>query len=392
MLGRARRGRLSLTLPDRETRVLGGQEPGPEASLTVGNYAFFKRLALSGDIGFGESYQEGEWSSPDLTKVIEFLSANLEYLNDRELGPLGRWINRLRHSRRANSLDGSKRNIQEHYDLSNELYQLFLDETLTYSGAIFESRDESLESAQLRKIQRVLDKARLKPGMTLLEIGSGWGTLAIEAAKRHGVKVLSLTLSHEQLKLARERAADQGLSEQIEFRLMDYRQLKEQFDRIVSVEMLEAVGHEYLPAYFKSLDRLLKRDGLAVLQVISVPDDRYEAYRKSVDWIQKHIFPGAVCPSLGAIQGALAETSLGVEELANIGADYAATLKIWRGRFLAQSEKIRGLGFSEKFIRSWDYYFAYCEGGFRQRMIRNYQITLTRSNNLAGLESSRGEQ
>lgn len=376
---RLRKGRLTVTLPDRSQRIFGGLEDGVNAQMTVGNYAFFRRVILGGDIGLGESFQAGEWSSPDLTAVIRLFGENMQQADDRSLSlaGLGRLMNRAGHLLRSNSLNGSRKNIKAHYDLSNELYALFLDTTWMYSSAVFENDTENLESAQKRKIRMILEKARLSPGMHILEIGSGWGSVAIEAAKTYGCRVTSVTLSDEQLKLARKRAEDAGVSDKVEFRICDYRDIQGNFDRVISVEMLEAVGHEYLGAYFAAVDKALKPCGLAVIQVITLPDQRYEAYRRGCDWIQKHIFPGAVCPSLNAISNAMcADSTLVLDSVENIGPHYATTLKLWRERFLKASAQIRQLGFDDSFIRTWDYYFSYCEAGFQARLINNLQLQL----------------
>jgi cyclopropane-fatty-acyl-phospholipid synthase len=381
-----KRGSLSLTLPDRTVHGFGGAEAGPEASMTVGNWTFFRRLLLSGDIGLGESYQQGEWTSPDLCAVIRLFGANLDLADDRNLALTlaGRSFNRLGHLLRANTRAGSRRNIAAHYDLSNALYAKFLDETWMYSSAVFNNLEgadaEPLAEAQRRKARRLLEPLDLKPGQRLLEIGCGWGELAITAARDFGVKVHGVTLSQEQLKLARERAQAAGVASRVEFELRDYRDIEGRYDAVVSCEMLEAVGHENLPGYFRAMDRALKPGGKASLQVITLPDHRYEAYRRGTDWIQKHIFPGAVCPSLAAITAAMAAGSrLTVERAEDIGPHYAVTLRLWRKAFLAEAGSIKALGFDETFIRTWDYYFSYCEAGFAGRLLGNQQLVLRRA-------------
>ncbi|HTA17211.1 MAG TPA: cyclopropane-fatty-acyl-phospholipid synthase family protein, partial [bacterium] len=361
-------------------------EEGPSAEMIVGNWTFFRRLLLSGDIGLGESYQEGEWNSPDLRSVIRVFGANLDLADDRNLALslAGRALNRLGHLLRRNTRSGSRRNIAAHYDLSNDLYAKFLDETWMYSSAVFQDHgdydQEPMAEAQRRKARRLLEPLRLKPGQHLLEIGCGWGELAVIAARDYGVRVTGITLSREQLKLARERALDAGLAGRVNLEFLDYRDLTGRFDAVVSCEMLEAVGHENLPGYFKAVDKALKPGGRASIQVITLPDHRYEAYRRGTDWIQKHIFPGAVCPSLAAITAAMAKGSrLTVERSEDIGGHYALTLRRWRRAFLAQAESIKGLGFDEKFLRTWDYYFSYCEAGFAGRLLGNQQLVLRRS-------------
>lgn len=382
-----KRGTLRVTLPDRSEHDFGGVEPGVEARMTVGNWSFFRRVILSGDIGLGESYQEGEWSSPDTTAVLRFFAQNLGEAQDRGsfvLDRLGRGLDRLRHALKANTLAGSRRNIQAHYDLSNELYATFLDSTWMYSCPVYRSLEsaehEDLSVAQRRKIERLLEPLRLKPGQRLLEIGSGWGELAITAARDYGVHVTSLTLSDEQLKLARSRAQDAGVADKIDFVLRDYRLEAGRYDAAVSCEMLEAVGHENLPGYFAMLDRCLKPGARASVQVITMPDHKYEAYLRGSDWIQKHIFPGAVCPSLAAVTTAMGRGSrLMVAQATDIGPHYAPTLARWRKAFLAQRQAILALGFNDKFVRTWDYYFSYCEAGFKQRLLGDQQLVLERA-------------
>jgi len=382
-----KKGRMTLTLPDRSVHEFGGALPGPMAAMTVGNWNFFSRALFSGDIGLGESYQEGEWSSADLTQVLRFFGANLDVADDRQslaLAALGRAVNRVKHLLRANTLTGSRRNIEAHYDLSNDLYAKFLDKTWMYSCPLYQdlsaAATEDLSEAQRRKIDVLLQPLNLKPGQELLEIGSGWGELAITAVKKYGVRVTSLTLSQEQLKLARLRAVEAGVADSIDFVIRDYRNETGKYDAVVSCEMLEAVGHEHLPAYFTAVDRALKPGGRASVQVITLPEHRYEAYRLGTDWIQKHIFPGAICPSLAAMTAAMAQGSrLTPIRVQDIGLHYAPTLRRWREAFLGQADAIRTLGFDDKFIRTWDYYFSYCEAGFAGRLLGDLQMVLERS-------------
>ena len=385
-----KKGSLTLTLPDRSVHRFGGLQDGVDAALTVGNWSFFRRILLAGDIGFGESYQEGEWTSPDLVAVVQMLGDNLEHADDTRmsLARLGRSLNRWRHLGNSNTLLGSKKNIQAHYDLSNEMYKKFLDPSLMYSCALFsdlaKADQEDLQEAQARKIMSLLEPLKLKPGQHLLEIGSGWGAMAITAAKAYGVTVTSLTLSQEQLKEAQARAeaAGVGVGDKIRFEIRDYRLVEGTFDAIVSCEMLEAVGHENYGAYFKALDKALKPGGRASIQVITLPDHRYGAYRQGVDWIQKHIFPGAVCPSLDALSDAWSRHShLGLERLQDIGLHYEPTLRRWRKAFLASAPELKALdpAFDDKFIRTWEYYFAYCEAGFSRRLLGDLQLVLARA-------------
>jgi cyclopropane-fatty-acyl-phospholipid synthase len=336
-LERAQVGQLRLDLPNGQVWTLGQPEQPAQgaAEIRVLNWDFFVRLVWDGDVALGDGVVAGEWESEDLTAVVRFFVDNREQLDDRQL-----WFTRylargwgwLRQRLRANSLSGSRRNIQAHYDLGNQLYRRFLDSTMSYSCAYFASPDHDLEQAQRAKISMLLDKARLNAECHVLEIGCGWGSLAIEAVRRSGCRVTGITLSQQQLEWARQRVEEAGLSDRIDLRLCDYRQIEGRYDRILSCEMLEAVGHEHLGLYFSSLERVLRPEGLVVLQVITVPDFSYEEYRCSQDWIQKEIFPGALCPSLSALVLAAKENSrLVVEHLENIGPHYARTLREWRG-------------------------------------------------------------
>lgn len=385
LLSHLRHGSLRLVLPEqRELRFGALDAEGQTPSIVVRNHRFFKRLLFQGAVGLGESYTAGEWESEDVTAVVSTLLRNREVLLSRMpfLAYLGKLRNKATHLLNRNSRRGSRRNIRAHYDLSNDLFELFLDPSLMYSSALFPSGAETLEEAQRIKIQGIVEKLRLKPEHSVLEIGSGWGTLAIEMARSSGCRVTTITLSEEQEQLARKRIARAGLSHLVTVVRTDYRDVQGSFDRIVSIEMLEAVGHEFFGEYFGSLERLLAPGGIVVLQVISMPDHRYEEYRRGCDWIQKHIFPGSLLPSLSALSAAMARHSrLSVEHLENIGPHYAPTLREWRKRFLAERDSIRRLGFSDEFIRAWEFYFSYCEAGFALRRIGNLQLVLSRDGN-----------
>ena len=382
------RGRLELRLPDGSVRRFGAREDagappsGPQATIDVGAWAFFPRVALGGDLGFAESFVDGEWTTPDLAAVISLFIANEEVLAGEAGTPslLRRAADRLDHLRRRNTPGGSRRNIRAHYDLGNDFFRLFLDDTMTYSCGLFERPGEPLETVQLRKIRRILDKAQLEPGMHLLEIGCGWGSTALTAAREYGVRVTGLTVSEEQRAWSSARIREAGLEDRVAIELCDYRHARGSYDRVVSIEMLEAVGHEYFGAYFAAVDRLLAPGGRAVIQVITLPDQRYEGYLGRVDFIQKHVFPGAVIPSLTALCEAMTRASnLVVEDLENIGPHYAPTLAAWRRRFLAQAAQLEQLGFDRRFQRTWEYYFAYCEAGFASRYLNDLQLVLTRA-------------
>lgn len=379
--GKLRSGTLVVVEPGRRRAVFGGNEPGPAGEITVLSPAFYSKAALGGDVGFGESYQDGDWTTPDLTAVLSVFAANLRHFDDRSMRLTWptRLANAVRHRLRPNSQRGSRRNIREHYDLGNDFYAKFLDRTMMYSCAIHRSADQTLEQAQLEKIGAMAALARIDAGCHVLEIGTGWGGFAIETVRRTGCRMTTVTISEEQHRLALARVREEGLEDRIDVRLCDYRDLEGSFDRIVSIEMLEAVGHKYLPAFFSTCDRLLKPGGLLALQVITIPDQRYEAYRSGCDWIQKHIFPGGFLPSLGALCGAARDHSrLVVEKLENIGPHYATTLREWRRGFEANWPAIRDMGFDERFRRTWDYYFAYCESGFAERAIGTLQLVMAR--------------
>ena len=379
---RIRHGRLTVTLTDGSVRVFGDAGSPVRAALRVKRAAFFKRVLLWGDVGFGEAYQAGDFETDDLTALIRLFIDNGEAMEVEHT----RWAfwgkvrNRLRHMLNRNTVGGSRRNIYAHYDLGNEFFRLFLDPTLMYSCARYEDGDD-LESAQRRKIASILDKAHVGPGDRVLEIGSGWGTLAAEAARR-GATVTTLTISRRQFEFVTERIAREGLQGKVEVRFCDYRKAQGVYDKIVSIEMIEAVGHEFLGTFFETCDRLLAPDGLVVIQGITIPDQRYEAYRRGCDWIQKHIFPGALLPSLTAMTDAMTRrSSLVVESVENIGVHYARTLREWRTALLGKEKSVKELGFDDEFLRTWDYYFSYCEAGFATRTLGDLQLVLTRPNN-----------
>lgn len=383
-LSRMQRGTLVLSFPDGSSMRFGEANGALRGRIMVHNYDFFSKCLIGGDIGFGESYTDADWSCDDLTTVIRLFVENIDVLNDRSiwLSYLGRAVNRVVHLAHANSKTRSRKNIRAHYDLGNEFFALFLDKSMTYSSGIFERASDTLADAQAAKRRVMIEKARLRPEHHLLEIGSGWGALAVDAAKLTGCRVTSITLSERQREYAVKLAEREGVADRVEFVICDYRELQGKFDRIISVEMLEAVGHEYLSVFFESCERVLNPDGLVVLQVITVPDQRYDAYRRGCDWIQKYIFPGGLCPSLGAIvDGARRGSFLIVEEIDNIGVHYGRTLAEWRQLFTAKHAEVRAMGFPEEFLRMWDYYFAYCEAGFAARLLGTQQIVLTRTGN-----------
>ena len=372
-------GRLKLILPDRRELDFGMPGGEPAIVVTVRDWKFFWRILKDGDVGFGESYMAGEWEA-DVSALITLFLLNRQVFDSRAaMAVLGRFFNRAWHLLHPNTLRGSRRNIRDHYDLSNDLYRLFLDPTMMYSCAIYQDPGQSLEEAQRHKLHELIRKAAIGPGDHVLEIGSGWGAFAIEAVRQTGCRVTTVTISTQQLALARQRVREAGLEDRISVELRDYRTITGQFDKIISIEMLEAVGHQYLGEFFAVCDRVLKPGGLVALQVITMPDERYESYRRGVDWIQKHIFPGGHLPSLGALREAMgARSRFSVAHLEDIGLHYARTLRDWRQKFLAEKDRVRALGFDETFVRKWTYYFSYCEAAFATRAIGDHHLVLTR--------------
>jgi cyclopropane-fatty-acyl-phospholipid synthase len=388
-LARMDKGRLELELPDGSCLTIGDGLDAVRARIRICDPAFYQRCILYGDIGFGEAYVDGLWDTDDITAVISWALLNV----DRAPGISGnktqtlvlnilKWWNRRKYFKRANTLKGSRQNISEHYDLSNEFFRLFLDETMTYSSAYFRRDGMTLEEAQVAKYERLCQQLHLSRADHVLEIGSGWGFGAVYMARRYGCRVTSVTISAEQYHLATDRVKAEGLEDLIQIRLEDYRKLSGQFDKIVSVEMLEAVGHKYLDTYFSKCNELLKRDGVLALQVITCPDSRYESMRNGVDWIQKHIFPGSLLPSVSAINAAINRAGeMTLVDLKDMGLHYAATLKIWFLHFNSRLEQVKAMGFDDRFIRKWNYYLCYCEAAFRMRNIHVMQLVYTRPNN-----------
>lgn len=332
----------------------------------------FRSIVLGGGLGAAESYLMGDWSSPDLVSLMRVFCRNLDRFEqlDRGLARIRIELARWTHWLRSNTTSGSRRNISAHYDLSNDFFQLFLDPTLMYSSGLFETPEMTLEQASVQKLERICRKLELGPQDHVLEIGTGWGGCALHMARNYGCRVTTTTISEQQYLLAKERVAAAGLSERITVLLADYRSLTGQYDKIVSIEMLEAVGEEFLPVYFRTCHRLLNPGGRLLVQVITMPDHRYDVYRSSVDFIQKYIFPGGHLPSIGAMQQAIGKTAnLQLTDAFQFPESYAQTLWHWRHKFWERIEQVRALGFDERFIRMWDYYFAYCEAAFRERAV-----------------------
>jgi cyclopropane-fatty-acyl-phospholipid synthase len=371
-------GGIETTLPDGSSRRLGFHKPGPKPIVHLSSWMALLRLATSGSVGWYKAWSLGEWSSPDPVKIFELFSANAVALGDigRAKGPF-RLVNAIAHRFRDNAPGRARENIAAHYDLGNDFYVAWLDPTMTYSSARFASPGESLEAAQLRKIHDLLDRLKLKSGDRLLEIGCGWGTLAIEAAKR-GVHVVGLTLSTEQKAWAEEKIAIAGLSDRIEIRLQDYRDTDEQFDAVASVEMVEAVGQRWWDAYLACIARNLKPGGRAALQYISIEHPIFDRYARSADFIQAYVFPGGCLIDEPQFKGIATANSLSWSDRVGFGLDYAETLKCWRQRYDEAVADGALDGFGEPFHQLWRYYLMYCEGGFRGGAIDVAQVTLAR--------------
>ena len=383
-----RRGALELVFPDRTTHRFG-EDDAPSARLVVRRECFFQKCLLRGDIGFAESYMDGDWETPDLHALFGWILLNADRAptlsgSSARACALGllRFADRLAHTLRPNSLRGARRNIADHYDLSNEFFALWLDPRMVYSSALFESPDMSLEEAQIAKFDRLCRLLRLGPGDHVLEIGCGWGGFAIHAASKYGARVTGLTLSTRQAETARARAAAAGLAGRIEIRLSDFRETTGTFDKIVSIEMMEALGHEHLPVFCRACDRLLKPHGLAALQFITVPDSSYDDLRKGVDFIQKHIFPGSLLLPLNRVNSLLSQHgAFTLTDLRDLSADYAETLRRWAVTFESKRDAVAALGFDERFRRKWRYYLQYCRSAFATRHIGVVQALYTRPDN-----------
>ncbi|WP_420546765.1 class I SAM-dependent methyltransferase [Curvivirga sp.] len=364
-------GALKIVFPNGEILGFDGHVGnGPTATILLKNYKPIRTFFLKGELAFAESYLTGEWDTPDLTALFEFALANEKSLSpDKKGNFLVKFMQRLGHLRNANSRAGSRKNISFHYDLGNRFYEKWLDQSMTYSSALFEQGAETLEDAQNLKYRKIAQMAELKQDETILEIGCGWGGFSEVAANEYGAKIHGVTLSTEQLDFATKRYADGGYADKASASLTDYRDTEGQYDKIVSIEMFEAVGHEYWSTYFKVIQDRLKPGGIALLQVILIDDKRFEKYRRNVDFIQKYIFPGGLLPSKQALSYSIDQHGLTLEEDFLFGRSYAKTCQIWRDEFLANWEEIEPLGFDEKFKRMWLYYLSYCEAGFAKGSI-----------------------
>ncbi len=383
-------GGLRLEYPNGDARHFGETGALVTARVFLKNeQEFFKRCAFYGNIGMGEAYTDGIWETDDIAAVITWFILNVNALQGAETSSsrlpgvnLLKIVNWFRHLKRENSIENSRKNISEHYDLGNNFYQLWLDPSMTYSSARFDHPGQSLEHAQIGKYDALCRKLKLTSGDRVLEIGCGWGGFAVHAVKNYGCTVLGITLSEAQATYARKRVSDEGLQEQIEIRIQDYRHVTGTFDKIASIEMLEAVGDKYHESFFAKCAEVLTPAGLLGVQMITVPDCSYGSLKRNVDWIQRHIFPGSLLLSVGRINQVLLKTgNLFMHDLEDLGADYALTLSIWHKNFNSVLAEVRGQGFDEAFIRSWNYYLKYCEAAFDSRNISVVQAIYTRPNN-----------
>ena len=374
----------SLTLKEgSETKVFGSSTDmaAPHGEVHVHDADLYRRILTGGSIAAGETFIEGLWSSPDLTAVTRAFSANmamLEAMSDKQ-NMLARLALKLSHWARRNTSSRSRENISAHYDLGNDFFSLFLDPSMMYSSAVYPTPDSDLATAAQHKLRLICEDLELKPEDHLVEIGTGWGGMAIFAAEHYGCRVTTTTISREQFDYTVAAVAKKGLQDQITVLFDDYRDLQGRFDKLVSIEMIEAVGHQFYDTYFSTLSRLLKPHGKAVIQAITMTDQRYEQARDSVDFIKRYIFPGGCLPSLTVISDALSRmTDMQMSHLRDITRDYADTLSEWHEGFLDKLDTVREMGFDDRFIRMWRYYLSYCEGGFRERIIGTYQITMTK--------------
>ena len=373
----------SLTLKDASSSYTFGDQKNIKlhAEIIIHNPRFYRFVVFGGSIGCSEAYMSDYWSSPNLTNVIRLFAINPQLTDELEskfnilLKPFFRVIHRLN----KNSQRNSKRNISAHYDLSNNFFKLFLDESMMYSSAIFKTRNQTLKAASLNKLDIICQKLNLKPTDHVVEIGSGWGGFAIFAAENYGCKVTTTTISQQQFSYTRDLINKKKLGKKITLLFEDYRNLEGKYDKLVSIEMIEAVGHHYYHEYFKKINTLLKPDGIALIQAITIRDQRYSQALQNVDFIQKNIFPGSCIPSIEIIQKNLTkETDMIISDLENINHHYAKTLNLWKKAFNKNQNKIIKLGFDERFIRMWNFYFSYCEGGFAERAINDFHILMSK--------------
>jgi len=388
-LSKIKIGYIKVTYPDGLKKEYGIKaQTGVE--LEIKSSSFFRRLAFYGDIGFAESYMDGDFECNDLTKLIQIAILNSEVLQtnseDEKSFSLYNalpWFNKIKHSLRKNSKTRSQKNISQHYDLSNDFFKLMLDDTMMYSAAVFNDKNEDLYAAQKTKIDLLAKKLNLKRGSKVLEIGSGWGAMAMHLVNEYECNVTTLTLSKEQKKICEQRFKENKIEQSIDVMLKDYRDIDGEFDAIIAVEMFEAVGKQYFDIFFKKCESLLKRSGVLVMQIITMPDQRYDSYCKGTDFIQKYIFPGGHLPSVNKIlEVTTNKTNLNLLNLEDYTEHYAKTLNIWHEKFIQQLDQVKSLGFDEYFVRMWKMYLCYCEAAFLTRNINLVQVAFTRYQNI----------
>ncbi len=383
-LGEIRKGLIQIVDGD-EIHEFGSYDAYPlYAIITVRNPTFYSSVAFAGSVGSGEAYFLEDWDCDNLTRLVRIFLINYEVLDnlDKGVSKFQGMINKALHWLNRNTRKGSRRNIAAHYDLGNELFELMLDKSMMYSSAIYPAQDSTLEQAAEFKLDQICKKLDLKPGDHLLEIGTGWGGMAIYAARHYHCQVTTTTISREQHKYAQQKVIDAGLQDKVTVLLKDYRDLEGQYNKLVSIEMIEAVGLDNLGHYFRRCSELLTQDGLMCIQAITIADQRYEQARNEVDFIQKYIFPGGSLPSVTAMSDAIMRnTNMRITNLEDIGPHYARTLRDWRERFFQKETKVRALGYNDAFIRLWEYYLCYCEGGFEERAIGTVQLLISKPSN-----------
>jgi cyclopropane-fatty-acyl-phospholipid synthase len=373
-----------LTLIDNGEQYHFGNTNEIQATINVQDPRFYGEIAFGGSIGAGEAYMLGYWSADNVTNVIRLMVVNQHVMDNLEGGYqwLSRPIMKCLHWLNSNTTEGSRKNIAAHYDLGNEMFALFLDPTMMYSSAIFNKNTKSLQAASELKLKTICDKLDLKPTDHVIEIGTGWGGFAIYAAKHYGCKVTTTTISQQQFNLAKSRVEAENLQDKVTLLLDDYRHLEGQYDKLVSIEMVEAVGHQFYDTYFAKVSNLLKPEGLALIQAITIADQRYQSAIKSVDFIQRYIFPGSNIPSNTAMLNSITKVSdMRIFDLEDIGPHYATTLRMWRENFFSNISQIRQLGYSEEFIKMWEFYLCYCEGGFAERALGDVHLLLAKPDN-----------
>lgn len=367
-----------------EAQQFGDADAELKTTITVTDPAFYQKLVLAGSVGGGEAYIHGFWRCDNLTALVQIFARNLDVLDkmDSTWARLSRPMLKLLNFRNRNTISQSRRNIAAHYDLGNAMYQLFLDPSMMYSSAVYPTADSTLEQAQQHKLQQICERLQLKASDHLLEIGTGWGSMAIYAAQHYGCKVTTTTISQQQYDYTKARIAELGLQDKITLLFEDYRLLTGTYDKLVSIEMIEAVGDDFLDNYFEKCSSLLKQDGIMVLQAITMVDHRYQQYVREVDFIKRYIFPGGCLPSISRMASAVAnKTDLVIRQVQDIGFDYARTLKDWCDNFMAQRDAVHQLGYDDNFIRLWHFYLCYCEGGFRERATSAVHLVLSKPQN-----------